>query len=129
MASYNTSDQTFKHSKGQTPVIKLKSHPGKSYCPCSALANYLSLRPPMLSQSLFLVLLGAPVTRNFFVEILRKLILYTPYFGLNINTHSFRIGRTTDLVLGGCSDAFIQKAGRWSSTAYKKYIRPQTVVL
>jgi site-specific recombinase XerD len=43
------------------------------------------------------------------------------------NTHSFRIGKATEMYKDGCSDSTIMLAGRWTSSAYKKYIKPQIV--
>ena len=37
--------------------------------------------------------------------------------------HSFRIGAATSAALRGESDAQIRAAGRWSSDAFRKYIR------
>ena len=41
------------------------------------------------------------------------------------NTHSFRIGKATDMWKQGYTDMQICLAGRWNSKAYKKYIKPQ----
>ena len=40
------------------------------------------------------------------------------------NTHSFRIGRTTNMMLEGYSEAQIKVAGRWISNAFIRYSRP-----
>ena len=37
--------------------------------------------------------------------------------------HSFRIGAATSAAFRGESDAQIRAAGRWSSDAFRKYIR------
>jgi hypothetical protein len=45
------------------------------------------------------------------------------------NTHSFRFGRATDMATQGYTDIQIRMAGRWSSAAYKKYIKPHIIVI
>jgi len=41
------------------------------------------------------------------------------------NTHSFRIGKATDLVLQGYSTSQILTIGRWKSVkAFERYIKP-----
>ena len=42
---------------------------------------------------------------------------------MNYNTHSFRVGKASDMAVAGVPEAVIRKAGRWSSDAFKRYIR------
>ena len=42
---------------------------------------------------------------------------------LNLNTHSFCIGGATAASAAGIPDSTIQILGRWSSNAFKNYIR------
>ena len=42
------------------------------------------------------------------------------------SSHSLRSGGTTQMFLGGSSDATVQLFGRWKSDAYKLYIRIET---
>jgi len=51
------------------------------------------------------------------------------YSPKSFNTHSFRIGRATDMALEGCSDQQIKLAGRWKSYAFKDYIKPYLIRL
>ena len=109
--------------------MRLKSKLDKSICPVTAVAAYLEIRPQTNSKALFLHILGTPMSRSFFVRHLRVLLAATPYKGEKFNTHSFRIGRATDMLLAGASDATIQKIGRWSSNAYRKYLRPDHILV
>ena len=43
------------------------------------------------------------------------------------NTHSFRIGKATDMYLSGASDSEIAVLGRWKSLAFKRYIKPSII--
>jgi hypothetical protein len=40
-----------------------------------------------------------------------------------VNTHSLRSGGAYALALAGCSDAQIQKMGRWCGATFKEYVR------
>lgn len=67
------------------------------------------------------------ITRSELANMLKKQI---DLFNLDCNeynTHSFRIGRATDMAKMGYSDIQIAMAGRWESSAFKKYIRPQFI--
>ncbi len=121
--------KSFKHSRGRTPSIILKRQPHRPTCPVATLSCYLSVRPHLGRKPLFITLLGPTVTRSFLVDNLLKALIHTKHGSSGFNSHSFRVGRTTDLVLQGKSDAFIQKVGRWSSTAYRKYIRPHAITI
>ncbi len=63
-----------------------------------------------------------------FVMNLRLCLDYLGWNQLPINTHSFRVGRATDLFDSKHSDSYIQEVGRWSSNAFKCYIRPHYVL-
>ena len=119
--------KSFKHSKGAMPRIKLKAQQDTLVCPVAALLSYLQLRPQVTSPALFVRLPGVPVSRSFFLDNLQQALQLTAHKRLALNTHSFRIGRATDLALQGTSDIYIQRLGRWSSNAYKKYVRPYTI--
>ena len=47
----------------------------------------------------------------------------------DFNTHSFRMGKATDMHNRGYSDAQIAKAGRWASNAFMRYIKPNVIIL
>lgn len=64
----------------------------------------------------------APLTRFKFNLVLQKA---TKHSGKSdyVGTHSFRIGRATDMALQGVPYNDIQKAGRWRSPDFSNYIR------
>ena len=45
------------------------------------------------------------------------------------DTHSFRIGRASQLAADNASDLTIRATGRWKSNAFLEYIRPHSVIL
>ena len=118
--------QTFKHSRSsQTIQVSKSSSP--SICPVTLLAQYYRVRGR--NKRVFCLQSGDPLTRQQVTAWLKKLVAISSFRNLRINTHSFRIGRTTDLVLHGkVSDAYIQHVWRWSSAAYKKYIKSIVVL-
>ena len=70
-----------------------------------------------------------PISRAFLTAKLKEDLCS---LGLNArlyNTHSFRVGRTSDLALEGASDRQISLLGRWKSDAFKDYVRPTKIAL
>lgn len=118
--------QSFKHSRSSQTIQVYRSL-NKAICPVLLLHDYYQLRPT--SRYVFCHPSGSPLTRQFITKWLSQLVAASSFRDQKINTHSFRIGRTTDLVLqGNVSDTYIQHVGRWSSTAYRKYIRSVVVL-
>lgn len=104
------------------PPITLKLPREKTHpCPVLAMLEYLSLKPA--GTSAFSHSNGLPVTRQQVTAVLNKCLTRAGHSTQNFKTHSFRIGRATDLAIRGVPETDIMKLGRWSSQAYKKYIR------
>lgn len=92
-------------------------------CPVRALQEYLMLRP-QVQGALFIHRDGVPVTRVQFSAVLNKCVQCSSLSAKTLyKTHSFRIGRATDLAIQGLPSEAIMKMGRWSSTCYNLYIR------
>lgn len=113
--------KTDKFSKG-VPIIV--SATNCDFCPFSSMSRYLlSRRSAAPNEPLFFTPDGKPMTRAWFSEKLRLLCqlcsldpkVYTP--------HSFRIGAATTAA-PKVPAATLKEMGRWSSSAYEKYIRP-----
>ena len=107
-------------------AIKLKIYPAEkgSICCVNSVLQFMKVRP-QVGGNLLCHKNGEPLTRYQFSSILnksiRKLGLSTAFF----KTHSFRIGRATDLAIEGKSPDTIKRLGRWSSGSktFSKYIR------
>ena len=121
--------KSYKHSKQTNlPSLNIQAEPGKLFCPVQAVTQYLKVRPPSMSGAIFLDKYGENITRSGFVVKLKSLVSMSRYCNLRINSHSFRVGRTTDMVMSGnYSDLYIQQIGRWSSEAYRRYVRPVVI--
>ena len=125
--TFKISFETYKHSNGPTDTI-LQPIPGNNFCPVASLSTYMDIRG-VKAGPLFLNSSGTPLTRE---EYSQKLKLCASIANLpvnRINTHSFRIGRATQLASENASDATIRQVGRWKSSAFRSYIKPTHVVL
>lgn len=125
--SYQVLFKTFKHSKkGQTSSRNVL--PTQSLtCPIRLLQAYISLRPAHLPNTapLFAWSSGSSVKSQ---EVGKALGLCLKASGLDpasFSTHGFRLGSATEAAKKGASDAEIRMLGRWSSSAFLTYIRPQ----
>lgn len=116
--------QNFKHnSANQKHTIPIRST-GTKLCPVGNLQAYLTLRGTAKGP-LFATLLGRPVSAKQVWTTLKKALLWVGLDPVDFGTHSFRIGRCSDLAKNGASDAQIRFAGRFHSSAFLKYIRSQ----
>jgi hypothetical protein len=93
--------------------------------PASAFERYLSARDSRFpyQSHLWLTSNGFPPTRSWVLSRLQGI------FGSSVTGHSIRSGGATFLALNGVPDERIQAIGRWSSEAWKQYIRKHPVTL
>lgn len=118
---------SFKHNREGTDFL-LESADDPRFCPVRHLIHYLQLRGTDKGY-LFISTSGAPIRRDFFACQIQSLAVL---LGLNkdkYNTHSLRIGRTSDMADEGESEATIRRTGRWNSNAYLGYVRCVSFVL
>ena len=87
-------------------------------CPVAALINYINIHQTRQGP-LYVFTNQIYLTRNHITALLST---YFPHI-TNINTHSFRIGGASAAASAGVADSTIQILGRWSSDAYRRYIR------
>ena len=102
--------------------MRLQREQNVTFCPVLALRDYLQIKP-YHTLTFFAKSDGQPVPRHFVAGSLSKL---TSLIGLDNHvdtTHSLRAGRASDLAEAGVADAVIRTAGRWSSAAFKCYLR------
>ena len=114
--------QSYKHSKGKPYVHTIKERQPLSICPVHALNAYMSIRPQG-HTALFVKGDGMVPSRKEYWDWLKMVMLNC---GLNADLyspHSLRIGMATQMALSGASSEQIKIAGRWSSDAFRKYIR------
>ena len=117
---------SYKHSS--VPPHPLLVHPSTSFCPVKLYSKYVNSRPTASCRApAFCLRDGRPLTRNHVVSALNTILQLTGNNPLQFNTHSFRIGRATDLATEGKSHTQIALQGRWKSNAFLRYIKPNLV--
>ena len=97
-----------------------RAHPPT--CALSAMFAYLHLRGSAPGP-LFRWSRGLPLTAQDINTHLRSILARASIPG-RYSSHSFRIGAATAAAAAGIPDHLIKVMGRWSSTAYQRYIRP-----
>lgn len=115
---YSKNDQYGNSASIRIPETK------SSTCPVAHMRSFLAMRP-QCKGPLFCHYSGAPLTRYQFSAILSKVINIVGDKSVKgkFRSHSFRIGRASDLFDKGFSIDDIKIMGRWKSDAYKSYIR------
>ena len=94
-------------------------------CPVMALYNFISVHPSMAGP-LFTFQDGTYLTRAYVSRLIGDSLPQLPH----ANTHSFRIGGATAAASAGIANSTIQILGRWSSDAYRQYLRlPDSVIV
>lgn len=106
---------------GKGVNIKIQSS-DSNVCPVGNMIKYLAVRPK-IQGPLFCHLNGKPLTRYQFSAVLNKVLMLCNVNFQQYKSHSFRIGAATSAAKLGHSADMIKVAGRWSSEAYRTYIR------
>ncbi|MEW8545794.1 MAG: tyrosine-type recombinase/integrase [Candidatus Thiodiazotropha sp.] len=107
---------------GPPTSIRIPASYDPSYCCFNAIKQYLSLRPQG-SHYFFTHQNGSPLTRSQFSGVLTKSVRTLGLPTQIYTSHSFRIGRASDLASRGVPVEVIKKLGRWKSLAVERYIR------
>ena len=114
----------FKHSnkQGAQNVIIKPVIADKLTCPVRSIRRYQRLRGTQGGAFLRWPD-GKPYQHRRFDMQLRRCLSYAGYSAKVYKGHSFRIGAATEAAEQGLSDSQIRNLGRWTSDAYRKYIR------
>jgi len=107
---------------GHPMCIKLPCESEKLICPVNNLGIFLAMRPRS-NGNLFIHENMQSVTRCQFSSVLNKVLSQLGFNCKVYKTHSFRIGRATQLASMGFPDEVIMRLGRWKSDAFMSYIR------
>ena len=95
---------------------------GTDVCPVALTIEYVRRRGPTPGP-FFRRRDGTPLTKAFFVARVREALVEMGMESHQYSGHSFRIGAATAAAQAGFEDSVIQALGRWSSTAFLRYIR------
>lgn len=115
-----------KHSKAKGTCSIVIARTGSLFCPFKAMVRYVRLRSSFTALPLFLTPGNNPMSRIWFVKHLKKVIIHCNLSPQQYSSHSFRIGAATTAASQGISAASLQQLGRWSSSAFSSYIRPDS---
>ena len=91
---------------------------GSAVCPVRALFQFINVHR-LLTGPLFMFRNGTYLTRRYMATLIQQALPQLPH----ANTHSFRIGGASAAASVGVPDSTIQILGRWSSDAYRRYLR------
>ena len=94
------------------------------FCPFASMSSYLAARTAMSAdEPLFTTGANVPMTKAWFAARFRLLCLWCGLDARKYTPHSLRIGGTTAMA-NLVSPATLKSMGRWSSSAFERYVRP-----
>ena len=116
-----SSSKTDQKNESVTLIIQTQSD--IDICPVLLLQSYLRIRFSCLkgSNKLFVHFNSEGLTRYQLCSVLQKCLQFCD-IPLHIRSHSFRIGRATDMAKMDVADEQIKRCGRWNSVSYLQYI-------
>ena len=107
---------------GPPTRLRIPMSADPSLCCVAAVQQFLNYRPAN-GFYLFCHQNGRPLTSNQFSGVLSKAVRELGLSPQLYTSHSFRIGRASDLAAKGIPCETIMKLGRWRSGAVERYIR------
>ena len=111
--------------EGNVHLLNEKNVQNRRYDPYQSTREYLAIRGNYadLDEQLFIFSDGSPVRACNYRKVLKQLLKSVRVNPDFYDTHSFRIGRATDLRKFGYSIEQIKQLGRWRSNAVYRYLR------
>lgn len=114
---YSKTDQ-----RGRSTTLIIPEARETDVCPVRALKRYIDMRTPGEGQ-LFWHFDRSPLTRFQFSSVLKRALEVKGVLNVGFTSHSLRIGACTHFAMLGVDDDELMRMGRWSSSAYQRYIR------
>lgn len=112
--------------RGRGRWIRLNRFLGSPLCPVEALRLFLDVRPSC-GVALLCHEDGSPLTKFQFNSVLRRSLVGLGCGNFKVSAHSFRIGAATEAARLGLDESVIKRLGRWESSRYNLYVRPELV--
>lgn len=97
---------------------------GSEVCPVLSVTRFLALRPEG-PKGLLVHQDGSALSRYQFLAVFRRCLRGLGLEDKEFCTHSFRIGAATEAARWGLDDTVIKRIGRWESSRFRGYVRPQ----
>ncbi|KAM4026862.1 uncharacterized protein ACNLHF_022731 [Anomaloglossus baeobatrachus] len=109
---------------GRGRLVVLYAVQGDGLCPVQVVSQFCGLRGglpgPLLRHED-----GAWLSRYQFVAVLRSCLRWAGERPEDYGSHSFRIGAATEASRWGLGDDMVRQIGRWESSRFRGYVRPQ----
>jgi site-specific recombinase XerD len=127
LVEYQVTFKSFKHSKNRIGSRTVPVSHGR-YCPVRLMANYLTARPDNVhaSEPIFVWPSGKVLRSSEVSKALQEALTAVGENPKEFSAHGFRIGGATEAAQQGASDAELRMLGRWNSSAFLTYVRPQS---
>ena len=93
-------------------------------CPVCLIHSIFSFFPAPPAAPLFIAINNRPLSYSYLTNKLHHFLSLIGIHPAPYSLHSLRAGAATTAAAAGCTEDQIQKLGRWSSTCYRRYIRP-----
>ncbi len=119
---YSKTDQ-----QGHAVTVIIAKFGDITLCPVKAMSEYLAVRAGNVDP-LFIHFNKEPLTARQVTHIMRRALEVVGVPQQLFSSHSFRIGAATSAAMCGFSDEWIKAMGRWKSSAFKLYIRPERLI-
>ena len=111
----------YKHSYGKGAEIEIWRQHKENICPLKLLNSYLVHRGTS-SGPLFVTSRGRPLSKQLHASWLRRCCSAAGFQPNQFSSHCLRVGAATMAAQMGKTATEIMSLGRWSSSAYLKYI-------
>ena len=109
-------------------VIRLEARPSMELCPVRAVSEFTRVRGQ--APGLFFVdSRGAPITTSRLSSLMKRVSKLAGLGDRGISGHCLRIGGASHGALKGLSELQLSVAGRWRSSAVRRYVRRSVSVL
>ncbi|KAM4017655.1 uncharacterized protein ACNLHF_023442 [Anomaloglossus baeobatrachus] len=109
---------------GRGRLVVLYAVPGEELCPVRLVERFMAVRGG-LPGPLLRHLNGSFLSRFQFVAVLRLSLCNAGERPEEFGSHSFRIGAATEAARWGLGDEVVKRIGRWESSCFRRYVRPQ----
>ena len=127
-SAYFLSFRNFKHRNGRkVPPVKVEAESSMHYCPVNLLYRY-SVISDNGSDYMFVSQTGALVKSSDVAGVLQLALVKLKLDPTKYSTHSFRVGKITDVLAEGRSTERVRALGRWRSSAQDVYNRPAFIL-
>lgn len=122
---------SLKHTKSKGACTIVIARTDGPFCPFLAMFKFVLLRHKLgfSPEPLFLTPEGFPMSSAWFLKHLKLLLAASNLPPSQFSGHSFRIGAATSAAAQGIPTSTLQQLGRWSSSAFASYIRPDLLAV